>query len=176
MRKKILAVAVVLILLAGCSSGPPPDNQTTTSTPTPPTSPTTTETTTTTTTTEQSTTTTTREPSTQEKSRTYVVDVRANADGYDHDNLNDEYVVIEHQGPAVDVSGWTVSDSAGHSYTIPSGVTLSDGEQLTISTGSGSNTSSELYWGSDSAVWNNGGDTVVIVDDNGDTVVKYQYD
>lgn len=106
-----------------------------------------------------------------------VVDgVHADADGNDHDNLNDEYIVLKNNGDSsLDIGGWTISDSADHTYTIPSGFTLDAGETVTIYTGSGSNSDSELYWDSSSAVWNNGGDTITVSTEGGETVVKYEY-
>lgn len=105
-----------------------------------------------------------------------VADVHADADGNDHENLNDEYVVFENTGGSrLDMGGWTVSDSADHTYTIPSGFSLAPGESVTIYTGSGSNSGSSLYWGSDSAVWNNGGDTIIVTTDDRETIINYEY-
>lgn len=106
-----------------------------------------------------------------------IVDgVHADADGYDHDNLDDEYITLKNNGgSSLNIGGWTVSDSADHTYTIPPGFTLDAGESVTIYTGSGSNSDSELYWGSDSAVWNNGGDTIIVMTDSGETAVNYEY-
>ncbi|WP_227376889.1 lamin tail domain-containing protein [Haladaptatus halobius] len=82
-----------------------------------------------------------------------VTRIHADADGNDHDNLNDEYVVLKNSGnDGLDLSGWTVSDEGGHTYRVPSGVRLASGETVTLYTGSGSNSASELYWGSGSAV------------------------
>ncbi len=90
--------------------------------------------------------------------------------------MNDEYVVLKNAGDGtLDLSGWTVSDDGGHTYRVPSGVTLAGGETLTLYTGSGADSGSELYWGSDGAVWNNGGDTVVVRDASGDVVVRAEY-
>jgi micrococcal nuclease len=102
-----------------------------------------------------------------EVSRT-VARIHADADGNDHDNLNDEYVVLKNSGnDGLDLSGWTVSDEGGHTYRVPSGVRLASGEMVTLYTGSGSNSASELYWGSGSAVWNNGGDAILVSNADG---------
>ncbi|MUV87046.1 nuclease [Natronomonas sp. CBA1123] len=106
-----------------------------------------------------------------------VADVHEDADGNDHDNLNGEYVTLENTGgEAVNMGGWTMFDAANHTYYFLSGFTLDAGDEVTIYTGSGSDSSSELYWGRDRAVWNNGGDTVHVETDSGDTVVEYPYD
>lgn len=105
-----------------------------------------------------------------------VRNVHADAEGNDHENENDEYVTFENTGgSALDIGGWTVEDEAGHTYTVPSGFELGAGKTVTLYTGSGSDSGSELYWGSDSAIWNNGGDTVIVTDDGGNTVLEYSY-
>jgi micrococcal nuclease len=104
-----------------------------------------------------------------------VADIHADAEGNDHENLNDEYIVLRNTGDsAIDMSGWRLSDEADHTYTFPS-FTLDAGTTVTIYTGSGTNTESELYWGSSSAVWNNGGDTIIVTTDDGETVINYEY-
>jgi len=105
-----------------------------------------------------------------------VHNVHEDAEGDDHENLNDEYVVFENTGSAtLDISGWTVEDEADHTYTVPQGTTVEPGEQITLYTGSGSDSDAELYWGSGSAIWNNGGDTVFVTNDDGETVIEYEY-
>ncbi|WP_231185804.1 DUF4350 domain-containing protein [Haladaptatus sp. DYF46] len=98
-----------------------------------------------------------------------IVQIHADASGNDNDNLNDEYVVFENSGTgSIDLTGFTVEDEASHTYAFPSGFTLDAGAQVTLHTGTGSDTSSDLYWGNTgSAVWNNGGDTVSVYDDSG---------
>nr|WP_269448586.1 lamin tail domain-containing protein [Haloquadratum walsbyi] len=49
------------------------------------------------------------------------------------------------------------------------------GDSVTLYTGSGTDTDDELYWDENGAVWNNGGDTVTLKDQNGDTVDTYTY-
>jgi len=103
--------------------------------------------------------------------------IHYDAAGDEYDNLNDEYVVLKNTGDAaVDVGGWTLSDEADHTYTIPSGVTLDAGESITIHTGSGSNSESDLYWGQGAPVWNNGGDTATLRNNAGEEEDSYQYD
>ncbi|WP_266080585.1 lamin tail domain-containing protein [Haladaptatus caseinilyticus] len=105
-----------------------------------------------------------------------IVRIHADAADNDHDNLNDEYIVLKNSGnDALDVSGWSVADDAGHSYLVPSRVSLEPGETVTLYTGNGSDSTSELYWGSDSAVWNNGGDTIIVRDADGDEMIRQTY-
>jgi len=92
-----------------------------------------------------------------------IAAVNADAEGDDRENLNDEYVVFENTGAeSLDLSGWTVADDTGKTYTFPEGYTLGAGETVTLHTGSGTDSDTDLYWGSGSPIWNNGGDTVTV--------------
>jgi micrococcal nuclease len=103
--------------------------------------------------------------------------VHADAAGNDYDNLNDEYVVFTNTGgDTLELSGWTVADAAGHSYTVPAGTTLDSGATLTLRTGRGTNTATDLHWGAGAPVWNNAGDTVVVTDDAGQQRLAYSYE
>jgi len=98
------------------------------------------------------------------------------AAGNDNENLNDEYVVFENRGEEpVALGGWTVRDEAGHTYTFADGFALDPGDPVTLYTGSGTDTATERYWGRSGAVWNNGGDTVTLVDGSGATVLERSY-
>ncbi|EMA64360.1 beta-lactamase [Halorubrum kocurii JCM 14978] len=106
-----------------------------------------------------------------------VATINADAEGDDRENLIDEYVVFENAGDdAVDLSGWTVEDEAGRSYEFPEGFTLEAGATVTLRTGSGTDTATELYWGSGSPVWNNDGDTVILTADDGERVLEVSYE
>ncbi|KTG11525.1 hypothetical protein AUR64_03200 [Haloprofundus marisrubri] len=105
-----------------------------------------------------------------------LVSVQADASGNDHGNTNGEYLVFENSGNSpLDLTGWTVADEAGHTYTFPMGFTLAPGARVTLYTGEGSDTDTELYWGSGNAVWNNGGDTIRVSDGTGTVVLEERY-
>ncbi len=105
-----------------------------------------------------------------------VLTVHADAEGNDNDNPNGEWIVLENTGDSeLDLTGWTLGDEASHTYSFPDGFTLGPGETVTLYTGSGTDSANELYWGSDSAIWNNGGDTVTVRDATGSIVVEYGY-
>lgn len=106
----------------------------------------------------------------------YVSEVHADAEGNDHNNLNDEYVVFSNDGDEpIEMGGWRVADEADHVYRVPSGFTLDPGASVTLYTGDGENTDDELYWGESQAVWNNGGDTIYVRNDDGETVLEHEY-
>ena len=107
--------------------------------------------------------------------RLRVATVHADAEGNDNDDLNDEYVTLENTGDtALELSGWTVTDEAGKTYTFGD-VTLAAGERVTLHTGSGTDGGGDVYWDREGAVWNNGGDTVTVRDADGTVVAERSY-
>lgn len=105
-----------------------------------------------------------------------VWNIHEDAEGNDHENLNDEYIEFKNTGEqSMDLTGWTVEDEADHTYHFPNGFTLEAGATVTLYTGSGDDTDSELYWGSGRAIWNNGGDTIFVYDENTSLVIEEEY-
>lgn len=102
-----------------------------------------------------------------------ITAIRFDADGNDNDNLNDEWVQISNQGStAVPMTGWQLKDeSASHRFGFPAAFSLGAGATVTVRTGCGSDTVTDLYWcNSGSAVWNNSGDTAFLLDPSGNVV------
>lgn len=105
-----------------------------------------------------------------------VKNVHEDAAGDEYSNLNDEYVVFENpESAGIDLTGYAVEDAVGKRYEFPDGFTLAGGATVTLHTGSGTDTDTDLYWGYGSPVWNNGGDTVYVFDDTGAEVLAYSY-
>ncbi|MFB6135842.1 MAG: lamin tail domain-containing protein [Halobacteriaceae archaeon] len=105
-----------------------------------------------------------------------VVEVRADPPGDDREDLNGEYVRLRNgRDRPLDLTGWTVSDEAGHVYRFPDGFTLGAGATVTLHTGSGADAGTDLYWGAPGPVWNNAGDTVVVRDADGQVVTRWRY-
>ncbi len=104
--------------------------------------------------------------------------IHYDAEGNDNDNLNDEWVEFTNPGPgSIDLTGWEIKDeSASHRYPFPGGFTLAAGATVRLHTGCGTDTSTNLYWcNQGSAVWNNSGDTVFVLDPNGNVVTEKSY-
>ncbi|MFE7775004.1 lamin tail domain-containing protein [Streptomyces sp. NPDC057445] len=77
-------------------------------------------------------------------------------------SLNAEYVQIRNTtSAAVSLKGWTVTDAANHRYTFGT-FTLGKGKTVTIRTGKGTATSTNLYQGRSWYVWNNDKDTATL--------------
>jgi len=79
----------------------------------------------------------------------------------------DEWVELYVASPPGDMSGWTLRDTAGNTYTFPS-FTPSAGDFIVIHTGPGTDDLTppvyELYWNRGSGVWNNTGDEILLSD------------
>lgn len=103
--------------------------------------------------------------------------------GNDNTNENGEWVVLKAKQDT-NLVGWTLSDEADHTYEFPSDFSLKRGETVRAYTGSedkpkkdkvcGQDADYELFWGSESAIWNNGGD-VASLKQNEDTVASCSY-
>jgi endonuclease YncB( thermonuclease family) len=92
------------------------------------------------------------------------------------DAPTDEYVRFENgTGGRLDLTGWTVSDRAGHEFAFPDGFTLEPGSSVALHTGTGEDADGELYWGREAAVWNDAGDTVLVFDETGAEVLRESY-
>jgi competence protein ComEC len=103
-------------------------------------------------------------------------EIHENAGGRDSQNLEDEFLVFENHGDArIALTGWTVSNDAGESYSFPDGVTLGPGDRLTLRSGSGRDAGDELYWDAARPVWPNAGGTVLVRDDEGRRVLRESY-
>jgi len=86
-----------------------------------------------------------------------------------------EYVIIENKGTEdVDMTDWTLKDLASHIFYFPSFV-LQAGRTVTVHTGHGTNTDTNLYWGRSDYVWNNDHDTAYLYDADGNLIDDYSY-
>jgi len=102
-----------------------------------------------------------------------IVSVHADAAGNDNDNPNDEWIEFR-----VTVSGtqagYAIEDATGHHYDFPDRV-FSNGQVFKLRTGSGSDSQTDLYWGFSSAIWNNDGDVVKVLDAQGHVLLSQTY-
>ena len=85
-----------------------------------------------------------------------------------------EYVCFRsYDWRSIDMSGWLVKDRVGIRYTFPT-FALSPGAVVTLHSGQGHNTATDLYTGT-SLIWNNDHDTVYLCDASGNEVDTYNY-
>ena len=107
-----------------------------------------------------------------------VLAVRADAPGDDGRNPNGEWLDIRNvAADPLDLSGWTVRDgSASKRYRFDDGTTIAAGASLRLRSGCGTDSATERYWCHEgSAVWNNGGDTAMLLDAEGRIVATHRY-
>jgi len=91
------------------------------------------------------------------------------------DDAGEEYLTFRNTGDeALDLSGWVVENEDGQRFVFPEGFTLAD-ENVTLYSGSGSDTESDLYWGATDGVWDDDGDTIVVKTADGQEVLREPY-
>lgn len=104
-----------------------------------------------------------------------VVSFNYDAEGNDNKNLNDEYVTFRNVcNYTVDMSGWEIKDEGTNIHKIKP-FTLPPSSEISIHSGSGKNSNSNLYWNSRRAIWNNDKDTLFLRDNNGTLVLAFNY-
>jgi len=107
-----------------------------------------------------------------------ITEIQYNSPGSDdgsNASRNAEWARLHNSGGSdADLSGWTVRDTASHVYTFGS-FTLAAGASVTIHTGDGTDSATDVYWGSGSYIWNNDGDTATLADSGGTVVDTCSY-
>ncbi|HEY5982507.1 MAG TPA: lamin tail domain-containing protein [Anaerolineales bacterium] len=87
-------------------------------------------------------------------------------------NLQAEAVVVKYAGAGeLDLTGWHLKDSVGHTYTFPPFKLFQDGA-VQVHTAVGNNTAIDLFWGQRQAVWQSG-QAVLLTTPNGDVQDSY---
>lgn len=88
-------------------------------------------------------------------------------------DLASERVFLKRVGPGeISLTGWTLVADNGDDFTFPQ-LTLFENGAVFIHTRQGQTTAVALYWELDHAVWSSG-DTVVLIDDQGDVHNSFQ--
>lgn len=94
--------------------------------------------------------------------------------GRDDEHLDDEWVEFT-SGVDVDLSGWTVRDeSSSNRFLFPPGTVLTAGDPIRLVTGCDPPAGS-LGWCADIPVWNNDGDSILLLDERGRVVAHRRY-
>jgi len=106
-----------------------------------------------------------------------LVQVEYNPAGPDEDDLNGEWALLGNLADQdADLTGWMLRDeSSQNRYAFPAGTLLAPGQQLTVHTGCGQDSATDLYWCSAGPVWNNGGDTALLLDPAGNVAGRLRY-
>lgn len=84
-----------------------------------------------------------------------------------------ERIKLKRVGPGeISLTGWSLVTEEGETFTFPQ-ITLFENGAVYVYTREGQTTAVALYWELDHPVWNSG-DTVVLVDDQGNQHASYQ--
>jgi len=102
-----------------------------------------------------------------------ITRVQYDAPGEDRGNLNGEYIVLA-STEMTDLSGWTLTDNSGTTFTFRDAV-LTPGTTLTLYIGSGTPTTTELYWNLSEPLLGNTGDSVILRDPDRNVIALYQW-
>jgi LysM repeat protein len=87
-------------------------------------------------------------------------------------SLANEQVTLTNLSGQVNMAGWTMTDGEGNQFTFPSLSLLSKGE-VTVHTGRGANTPTDLYWGQTESRWASG-KVAYLRDPSGKLIATYQ--
>ncbi len=104
-----------------------------------------------------------------------IVRIEADPPGPDEDALDEEIVAITNDGDtSVDISGFVLRDeSTANRFVFPEGTTVQPDE--TVEVVSGCNPpSGALAWCSNGPIWNNGGDSALLLDPSGRVIDHYR--
>ena len=97
--------------------------------------------------------------------------------GRDSANANAEVIVLRNNDSSeVTMSSWILRDeSAQHRYVFPPGFALAPGDRVTVHSGCGDASRTDLYWCASDPVWSNGGDTIILQIPDGTIVAWKRY-
>jgi len=85
----------------------------------------------------------------------------------------DEWVEIANSGMASqDFTFWTLVDEENNTYSFAEGFVLLPGKSVLVHTGQGNDTESDLYWGRDDLVWDDG-EGATLFDASGELIARY---
>jgi len=106
-----------------------------------------------------------------------ISDLQPNAPGPDDENLVEEWIEFTNLATVpTDMGGFIVRDeSSAHRYSFPPGFVLDAGAVVRLHTGCGQDTQQNIYWCSETSVWTNGGDTVLLQTPGGTVIDRLVY-
>lgn len=109
------------------------------------------------------------------ESGAFVLDEIHEASGLG-DNVEDEYVTFRNTSDeALSLSGWIVETEDEQRFVFPDRFTLDSGQNVTVHSGRGSDTETDVYWGTTGEVWDDDGDTITVRTADGREVLREPY-
>lgn len=87
--------------------------------------------------------------------------------------IDDEWVEMENAGMlSQDFTFWTLIDEKNNTYSFPEGFVLLPGAAVKVHTTLGNNTETDLFWGREDPVWDDG-EVATLIDANGEIAASY---
>ncbi len=97
-------------------------------------------------------------------------------DHVERSDWDGEYVLIENRGAGNQtMTGWTLHNKTDQTYYFPTGFVLAGEARVRVWTKTGSDSSSNLYWASSTAIWNNKSDTAYLRDDTQSLIDSFSW-
>jgi len=91
------------------------------------------------------------------------------------DPLNGEYIELENtDNDDIEITDWFIKAETGQEYIFPT-FFLGAGDTVKVWSGSGEDTDTDLYWGSDEPIWNDFNGVAYLRDENRELVDIYEY-
>jgi len=87
--------------------------------------------------------------------------------------LSAEAVVLVNLGERISLAAWTLSDGKNSRYAFPD-VTLFPDARISLHTGAGTNSPSDLYWGQSEAIWGETGTVAYLRDAKGRLIASWR--
>lgn len=88
-------------------------------------------------------------------------------------DISAEQVLIVNVGPnSVDMTNWTLSNDAGGTYTFGTTILFGNGAGITLHSGFGDNSATDLFWGLPQAAWQ-AGQVILLRDANGNLQAEF---
>jgi hypothetical protein len=114
----------------------------------------------------------------QAATRMHIYKIQYDSPGSDtgsNSSLNAEWVQLHNRsGSRLNLSGWTLRDTAGHVYKFGTYRIKAHG-YVKIHTGRGTNTQTDRYWSHGWYVWNNTGDRATLKNRAGTVIDRCSY-
>lgn len=105
------------------------------------------------------------------------LEVRWDAEENDGINVNGEWIdVFNPSKSAVNLTGWVLRDASTRFYNFPAGTRVNPGRYVRVHIGSGTDTSTDKYWGLDHPIFKNDLDEAAyLFDPDGDLRDSFEY-
>lgn len=107
--------------------------------------------------------------------RISLLSFQYDAPGEDNEALGEEFFVLQNNGnTALSLLNWYVMDASGRRYVFKD-IVLDPDDTITVRTGVGVDTDTDVFWNQSIGVWNNGGDTLSLIIPSGAVELQYSY-